>query len=69
MPNQQLITYIHQNLKLGYTEEQLRKVLISAGYGVRDIDDAIDSVLRPQDLKPLEPAKPKEQQESFSNIK
>jgi len=40
-------------------------VLISAGYGVRDIDDAIDSVLRPQDLKPLEPAKPKEQQESF----
>jgi hypothetical protein len=55
MPNQQLIDYIRRNLQLGYTEEQLREVLITAGYDVRTIDDTIDLILRPQETLPPAP--------------
>jgi hypothetical protein len=62
MTDPRLIDYVRKNLHLGYTEEQLRKVLISAGYNVRDIDDAIDSVLRPASLTPqAPPEKPKQE--------
>jgi|TARA_Y100000310_G_C20696085_1_gene825880 hypothetical protein len=64
MPDPRLIAYVKQNLQLGYTEEQLRKTLVSAGYNVRIIDDAIDTVLRPQELKPIQPAPAQEEQQS-----
>lgn len=63
MADAQLINYVHQSIGLGYTEEDIRKTLISAGYDMRNIDDAIDAVLRPQDLTPIEPALP--QKKSF----
>lgn len=55
MPNPLLADYIRNNLKLGYSEEQIRSVLVSAGYNIRDIEDTLDAVLRPQELRPLAP--------------
>jgi len=60
MSDSRLLDYVRRNIHLGYTEEQLRKVLISAGYNVRDIDDSLDAVLRPQSLAPQAPPKKEE---------
>jgi hypothetical protein len=58
MPNPQLLAYVRQNLQLNYSEEQIRNALITAGYNMRDIDDALDSVLHPQDLAQVQQAQP-----------
>ena len=71
MADPRLIDYVRRNIHLGYTEEQLRKVLISAGYNVRDIDDSLDTVLRPQSLTPRVPPKktgPPEEQSFFQRM-
>jgi len=57
MADPRLLDYVRRNIHLGYTEEQLRKVLISAGYNVRDIDDALDTIIRPQYLTSQAPPK------------
>jgi len=69
MADPRVLAYIKNNIKLGYSEEQLRNALVSAGYNVRDIDEAIDQVLHPQDLKSQKPAEmPKEEKGFFATL-
>jgi len=55
MVDQRLVAYVKQNIQLGYSQESVRQVLLKAGYNIRDIDDAIDYVVSPQDFLPPAP--------------
>jgi len=65
MADPRLIDYVRKNLQLGYTEEQLRNTLITAGYNMRDIEDALASVIRPQELKQQAPSPQPEGEKGF----
>jgi hypothetical protein len=55
MTQQELTTHIHQKLKTGYTDEEIRKELAGHGYGEAEISTAIYSFeeKKKPDVNPL----------------
>jgi hypothetical protein len=52
MPNQQLISYIQEQLRRGYDIDSIRNYLLRYGYNEALIDDAINHVYVPRKKKP-----------------
>lgn len=52
MPDAMLLNYVRNQLNAGFTPEEIREALINYGYPIRDIDDVIDSIVRPKVQKP-----------------
>ncbi len=48
MVSQELVNYIRQQLAAGFTPDSIRETLVSSGYPIRDIEDALEVAARPR---------------------
>ncbi len=56
MVNATLLSYVKQQFAAGYDANAIREALVSYGYPINDIDDAIEAATKPAE-KPVQPKK------------
>ena len=47
MVHPHLINYVREQLKAGYSPDEIRSFLVGHGYPIRDIDEAVEHARRP----------------------
>ncbi|OGE84472.1 MAG: hypothetical protein A2846_01030 [Candidatus Doudnabacteria bacterium RIFCSPHIGHO2_01_FULL_49_9] len=55
MADQGLLSYIKQNLKDGFSENEIRQAVLGAGWGARDVEEAFSAAsVKPQPARPAQ---------------